>query len=150
VRAPRVPPRRVVFDRDARLPLQSRLVRTAGEAHTVVVTRDAATPAARALAAAGVEVVAADTLEEGLRALAARGVHALLVEGGAGLAGALLGRRLVDRLVIFQAPVVLGAGSLPAFGGAPPATAGEAPRLRLLSRRAVADDLLSIFALREL
>ena len=83
-------------------------------------------------------------------ALAARGVHALLVEGGAGLAGALLGHRLVDRLVIFQAPVVLGAGALPAFGSAPPAPAGEAPRLRLLARRAVADDLVSTYALHDL
>ena len=146
-RRPRVAPRRVVFDRAARLPLDGRLVCTAGEVPTTVVTSDAGSPAARALVAAGVDVVAAATLDEGLRALAARGVRALLVEGGAGLAGALLARRLVDRLVIFQAPVVLGAGSLPAFGGAPPVSAGDAPRLRRLAHRAVADDLLSIYAL---
>jgi diaminohydroxyphosphoribosylaminopyrimidine deaminase/5-amino-6-(5-phosphoribosylamino)uracil reductase len=147
--APRVPPSRVVFDRGARLPLGSRLVRTAREVPTIVVAADAGTPQARALAGAGVEVLAAGSLEAGLRLLAARGVHALLVEGGAGLAGALLGRRLVDRLVIFHAPVVLGAGALPAFGGAPAATAAEAARLRLLSSRVVGDDLVTTYAPRD-
>ena len=149
VPAPRVAPRRVVFDRAARLPLDSRLVRTAGEVPTVVVAADADAPAARRLANAGVDVIGAASLDDGLRQLAARGVRALLVEGGAGIAGALLGRGLVDRLVIFQAPVVLGAGALPAFGGAPPATAGEAPRLRRVVHRTVGDDLLSIYALRD-
>ncbi len=146
VRRPRVEPRRVVFDRRARLPLDARLVRTAREVPTVLVTADPDGAAARALAAAGVEIVGAESLDEALGALRARGVRALFAEGGAGLAGALLAHRAVDRLVMFQAPVVLGAGALPAFGGAPPATAAEAPRWRLVERRTVAGDLLTVLA----
>lgn len=147
VRRPRVAPLRVVVDRRARLPLGSALVRTAAEAPVAVVTEEPASASARSLADAGVRVVGATSLADGLRALGALGVRSLLVEGGAGIAGALLAHRLAHRLVIFQAPVVLGAGALPAFGEVPATRAGEAPRLALLARRAVGDDLMSVFAL---
>ena len=50
-------------------------------------------------------------------------VRSMLVEGGAGLAGRLLQRALVDRMVIFRTPVTLGA----ARSGAPPTAARRAP-----------------------
>ncbi|HEX6629563.1 MAG TPA: bifunctional diaminohydroxyphosphoribosylaminopyrimidine deaminase/5-amino-6-(5-phosphoribosylamino)uracil reductase RibD [Gemmatimonadaceae bacterium] len=149
VRAPRVPPLRVVFDREARLPLDSTLARTAARVPTLVLAARDDGPRARALVDAGVEVTAAPTLDSALRALAARGVHSLLVEGGAALAGALLGHRVVDRLVIFQAPLLLGAGALPAFGAVPARTVREARRLRVVARRTLADDLMTVYALDE-
>ncbi len=45
-----------------------------------------------------------------------QGVQSLLVEGGAGLAGSFLEASLVDRLITFRAPVLLGPGALAAFG----------------------------------
>ncbi len=45
-----------------------------------------------------------------LRALAAEGVQSLLLEGGPTLAGAFLADDLVDKLLLFVAPVVAGAG----------------------------------------
>jgi diaminohydroxyphosphoribosylaminopyrimidine deaminase/5-amino-6-(5-phosphoribosylamino)uracil reductase len=47
-------------------------------------------------------------LESLLEALAAREANEVHVEAGASLAGALLERRLVDELVVYQAPVLLG------------------------------------------
>ena len=148
--APRVAPLRVVIDRGARLPLDSKLVRGARDAGVVVVASSQA-PAERvaALADSGVEIVRADSLADALRALRGRGVRSLLVEGGAGVAGSLLREALVDRLVIFQAPVLLGEGSLSAFQGAPAVAAEGAPRLRVVERRAFGDDLMTVYALRE-
>lgn len=145
--APRVPPRRVVLDRAARLPLGAALVRTARDVPTTVVCAPDA-PAARrtALERAGVEVIAASSLSEGCAALRALGARSLFVEGGAGVAGALWGADLVDRLVTFQAPVVLGAGALHAFGAAPAQPARGAPRLGVLRRRVLGDDLLAAYA----
>jgi diaminohydroxyphosphoribosylaminopyrimidine deaminase/5-amino-6-(5-phosphoribosylamino)uracil reductase len=49
-------------------------------------------------------------LEEELRALAAEGVQSLLLEGGPTLGTAFLAADLVDKLLVFVAPVVGGAG----------------------------------------
>jgi riboflavin biosynthesis pyrimidine reductase len=95
----------------------------------------------------GVEVIAATSLEEGLRALRQKGIRSLLVEGGAGITGALLGANLVDRLIIFQAPVLLGAGSLPGFESAPTMAAPGARRYPIVRRAELDDDLMTVYAL---
>jgi len=145
---PRVPPLRVVFDRTLRLPGTSALARTAGEVPVAVVTGPAPDPArAAAFARLGVRLVPAADAAAGLRALRAdHGVRHLLVEGGAGLAGALWRDGLVDRLVIFQAPVVLGADALRPFTGVSGLRADTAPRLPVVERRAVGADLQTVYA----
>jgi diaminohydroxyphosphoribosylaminopyrimidine deaminase / 5-amino-6-(5-phosphoribosylamino)uracil reductase len=62
-------------------------------------------------------------------------------EGGAGLAGALIGAGLVDDLVTFTAGAVIGAEGLPAVGPMRLAALADAPRLRLVSQRAVGGDV---------
>ncbi|MGH7664967.1 MAG: bifunctional diaminohydroxyphosphoribosylaminopyrimidine deaminase/5-amino-6-(5-phosphoribosylamino)uracil reductase RibD [Gemmatimonadaceae bacterium] len=146
VRAPRVPPRRVVFDRTARLPLESNLVKSAREVPVIVVAEHPDSARGAALRAAGVNLLVVASLDDGLRALRRLGVQSLLVEGGAALAGALIARSHVHRLIIFQSPVVLGEGSLPAFGSAPTAAAAGARRLRVIARRAFGDDLMTTYA----
>jgi diaminohydroxyphosphoribosylaminopyrimidine deaminase / 5-amino-6-(5-phosphoribosylamino)uracil reductase len=50
-------------------------------------------------------------LEDELAALAEEGVQSLLLEGGPTIAGAVLAAGLVDRLLVFVAPVLAGGGS---------------------------------------
>ncbi|HEX4934867.1 MAG TPA: dihydrofolate reductase family protein, partial [Gemmatimonadaceae bacterium] len=95
------------------------------------------------------ELVPASSLGEALRALRARGVHSILIEGGARLAGALLFERLVDRLMVFTAPVILGTGALNAFLLAPAQRAEQATRLRVAQRTAFGDDLLTVYAVHD-
>jgi diaminohydroxyphosphoribosylaminopyrimidine deaminase/5-amino-6-(5-phosphoribosylamino)uracil reductase len=109
-------PLRLVFDSDARLPTDSALVRSAAEVPVLVVASDAA-PADRtdALRDAGVEVLAlpgdhGGRLRAALDELGRRRVTSLLLEGGAGLAGAFFDAGEVDELRLFIAPVLLGAG----------------------------------------
>ncbi|NUO63988.1 MAG: bifunctional diaminohydroxyphosphoribosylaminopyrimidine deaminase/5-amino-6-(5-phosphoribosylamino)uracil reductase RibD [Gemmatimonadaceae bacterium] len=144
---PRVAPARVVFDREARLPLGSRLVRTAVQAPLVVVTNGSFPAREAALHAAGARILRAEGTEEALRALRAEGVHSLFAEGGAGLAGALLDARAVDRLIIFRAPILLGGGALPAFSLAPAAMLDGAPRLRVVRQRRLGEDEMTIYAM---
>jgi diaminohydroxyphosphoribosylaminopyrimidine deaminase/5-amino-6-(5-phosphoribosylamino)uracil reductase len=62
--------------------------------------------------------------------LATRGHEHVLVEGGPTLVGSFLDAGLVDHLMVFTAPLLLGAG-LPGVGVAPTTTLAEAPRLHL-------------------
>jgi diaminohydroxyphosphoribosylaminopyrimidine deaminase/5-amino-6-(5-phosphoribosylamino)uracil reductase len=121
---------RVVVDSQARLPLDSQLVRTAREGRVLVATTEQAPPARRAaLAAAGVEVLVLPTesgasepaagrssggrvdLPSLLSALGARRMTNVLVEGGGGLLGALHDQRLLDEVHVFIAPRLLGGAS---------------------------------------
>ncbi len=149
--APRVPPLRVVFDRAARLPVHGALARTAREVPAAVVcAADAPADRVGALEAAGVRVVRAAGLDDGLAALRRdHAVRALLVEGGARLSGALWAAGVVDRLVIFQAPVVLGDGAVGAFEGAPAERAAAARRLPVVGGRWYGADRMTVYAVHD-
>ncbi len=114
---PLVPPRRVIFDREALVPLDAAVVKTARQTPTIVAS-DASADTTRigALAKKGVEVIAADGVAAQLAELKTRGVNSILVEGGGILAGRLLEAGLVDRIFLLQAPILLGASGVPAFG----------------------------------
>lgn len=147
-RAPRVPPVRVVFSRSGRLPVTSVLAQTARDVPVLVMAHDPDPAYEATLNELGVELVPSTSLVEALRALRARGIHSILVEGGARLAGSLLFEQLVDRLAVFTAPVVLGAGALNAFHLAPAQRAEAAPRLAVVRRETFGDDLLTVYAAR--
>jgi diaminohydroxyphosphoribosylaminopyrimidine deaminase/5-amino-6-(5-phosphoribosylamino)uracil reductase len=144
--APRIAPRRVVFDRRARTPIGSALVRTAREVPVIVVTEKPPARAVRALEGAGVRVDRTSSLYNELEHLKSEGIRSIFVEGGARLAGALWERSLVDRLIIFQGPVVLGGGAQGAFSFAPETPIGQAARLAVLERRAFGDDSMIAYA----
>ncbi|MEP6905449.1 MAG: bifunctional diaminohydroxyphosphoribosylaminopyrimidine deaminase/5-amino-6-(5-phosphoribosylamino)uracil reductase RibD, partial [Gemmatimonadales bacterium] len=142
---PATQPTRIVFDRNARLGAESALARTAREVPTIIVTtRTTRIPAD--LTNAGVEAIKARDLHDALGQLKARGMSSLLVEGGAGLAASFLGAGCVDRMIIFQAPVVLGAGSLGAFSGIASHDLAHAPRFHALRVQRFGDDVMTIYS----
>jgi diaminohydroxyphosphoribosylaminopyrimidine deaminase/5-amino-6-(5-phosphoribosylamino)uracil reductase len=107
-------PTRVVFDSEARLPLDSRLVDTIAKAPLVIVASPAA-PEERigALQDAGAEVVVvgggpADRVKAGLGELGSRDITSVLLEGGPSLAGAFRDADEIDELRLFIAPMVVG------------------------------------------
>ncbi len=61
---------------------------------------------------AGVQVIEARNLENVLRMLAESGMSELLVEGGAFAAKSFLEAGLVDRIMLFESPVVIGDGGI--------------------------------------
>jgi diaminohydroxyphosphoribosylaminopyrimidine deaminase/5-amino-6-(5-phosphoribosylamino)uracil reductase len=147
---PRVNPKRIVFDSTLRTSLESVLVRTAREIPTIIVTRQPNAATQRELENAGVSIIVAASARDALRELRRREVRSLLVEGGAQLAGSLLADDLVDRLIIFQAPIELGRGALRAFAHAPAEFARSLERRPIVERRAVGDDTMTIYALHEI
>jgi diaminohydroxyphosphoribosylaminopyrimidine deaminase/5-amino-6-(5-phosphoribosylamino)uracil reductase len=102
-------PLRVVFDSQARLPLDSQLMRTVDQAPVLVVTaHDASGERRSALGHAGAEAIAATDIESALRTLGRRGVTSVFLEGGKTLASAFLSSGQIDESRTFVAPVLLG------------------------------------------
>jgi diaminohydroxyphosphoribosylaminopyrimidine deaminase/5-amino-6-(5-phosphoribosylamino)uracil reductase len=141
---------RVVADARLRMPITSRLVATARDIPTWLVTVPGHPPAALApFQEAGVDVMTVARGEGGLllrellRALARRGVTRVLAEGGAGIAAALVRERLVDRLAWFHAPGVMGGDGMPAAYPLPLSRLSEMPRFLRVAHRALGADMLS-------
>lgn len=144
-------PFRVVVDSRARLPLAARVIRGSegkgSPERTVIATTDAADPERLAsLEALGATVLRCKAhdgrvdIHDLLARLGALDVTGVLVEGGGRLAGAFLDAGVVDRIVAFSAPALLGGEK------APGALAGEGLilpagiRLEDVAIRTVGDD----------
>jgi diaminohydroxyphosphoribosylaminopyrimidine deaminase/5-amino-6-(5-phosphoribosylamino)uracil reductase len=140
-------PLRVILD--GRLTTSPR-ARVAAAGTLFACTRDAQRAAEARLRRTGAEVVRlagrGGRVTPGalLDELGRRGVHELLVEGGSDLHGQLLAARLVDRLVVFVAPLLLGASALPLAGLPGGATVAEALRLRAVSTKQLGDDIMVV------
>ena len=102
-------PQRVVFDSQARLPLDSQLLATLDQSPVLVVTApDAPNDRVAALRDAGAEVIAAADIESALRELGRREVTSLFLEGGQTLASAFAANDQIDESRTFIAPMLLG------------------------------------------
>jgi diaminohydroxyphosphoribosylaminopyrimidine deaminase/5-amino-6-(5-phosphoribosylamino)uracil reductase len=140
-------PYRVVVDSRARLPVGARLIGSGSAGRAVVAVGEEA-PADRvaALAARGVTVLHCKSRDGRVdvadlaRRLLPLEITAALVEGGGTLAWAFVAAGLVDRVVVFVAPKILGGAAAPT----PVEGAGlglpRALRLANLTARAVGDD----------
>jgi diaminohydroxyphosphoribosylaminopyrimidine deaminase/5-amino-6-(5-phosphoribosylamino)uracil reductase len=105
-------PTRVVFDRRARLPLDSQLAQTLDQAPVLVVASpEADAGQTTALREAGVEVAVADGIDAALSGLGRRGVTSLFLEGGRTLAFVFMEAGAIDESRVFVAPVLLGGGN---------------------------------------
>jgi diaminohydroxyphosphoribosylaminopyrimidine deaminase / 5-amino-6-(5-phosphoribosylamino)uracil reductase len=110
---------RAVVDSQLRLPPTSELVRSAADDLIVFTTQPARSPKARALADAGVEVLRVRAhksrvdLAEVLIELGRRQILDVVLEAGAELNGAALAAGIVDKMVLFYAPKIMGTGGVP-------------------------------------
>ena len=143
VRRPRVTPLRIVFDRRGRLPETAGLVRTAQRLPTLVVTGSDGW--SKGLRPTGVQILEAESLGQALQAIKARDIDSILCEGGGTLAGALLSGGFVDRLVIFQAPLLLGPGAVRAFEF-PAGDSVPVARWRVMEQTRFEDDVMTVYA----
>ncbi|WP_234422201.1 bifunctional diaminohydroxyphosphoribosylaminopyrimidine deaminase/5-amino-6-(5-phosphoribosylamino)uracil reductase RibD [Sedimenticola thiotaurini] len=105
-------PLRVVLDPDLQISPSARLLNLPGE--TLIVTASDDQERCQALQAVGAEVIRLPRaglgidLEALLIQLAERGINEVLIETGPTLAGAAVAANLVDELVIYAAPILMG------------------------------------------
>lgn len=119
-KARRRPLARVILDEHLRLSPTSQLALTAREAPVIVFTsrQSAVASVATEMAACGVELVTETSGGRDFRAvlgeLANRSLQSVLIEGGAGVAGAFMDERLVNKASFFIAPIIIGGREAPA------------------------------------
>lgn len=135
-------PLRVVMDSTGRCPQSAALLNTPGEV-LLVVGKNVKT----ALSIADpekVSVLNCDTAQPEpsavLRALAARDCNDVLLEAGPTLAGAFMQQGLIDELIVYMAPKLLGSNARPLLH-LPIELMQDSIELRLNSVRLIGDDL---------
>jgi diaminohydroxyphosphoribosylaminopyrimidine deaminase/5-amino-6-(5-phosphoribosylamino)uracil reductase len=135
---PRKLPVRVILDTGLRLPLTSNLVKTAARSKVVIVTGpEASVSRVMAFKRKGLDVWSVPLkgkrpdVKAVLRKLSGMGVQNVLAECGPGVAGSLFDGKLVDKVVFFIAPVVIGSDKAPGpVGGKGAARVSEALRVK--------------------
>jgi len=110
---------RAIVDSKLRIPLKSGIVKSAKSDVLIFTTQSADSSKARLLRKAGAEIVHvrprgghAD-LREVLREMGQREILSVILEAGSELNGAALAQGLVDKMVLFYAPQIMGAGGVP-------------------------------------
>jgi diaminohydroxyphosphoribosylaminopyrimidine deaminase / 5-amino-6-(5-phosphoribosylamino)uracil reductase len=138
-------PVRIIADSMLRLPLNSRLVKSAYETPVwAIAGMSAPQDAELRLLALGVEVLRSPEstdpldLEDALGFLAAKGITRLMVEGGPTLAAALMRADLIDEVMLFHSDKIVGADGIEVLDA--DALAMLKQRLKLIASEPVGPD----------
>jgi diaminohydroxyphosphoribosylaminopyrimidine deaminase / 5-amino-6-(5-phosphoribosylamino)uracil reductase len=150
-------PVRVVFDSMARLPLDSALLASVDDGPVMVIcSAEAPTRARDALTSAGAEVVIAPGPDPAARLAAAlvelgsRGLQDLLLEGGPTLAGSFFDADEIDSMMLFVAPLLLGAAGAPSpLEGRGASRIADGTRPLAVEHEPIGEDLLIKARVRE-
>lgn len=149
-------PVRIVLDGRMQLPLTHNLVVTARDVPTWMVTlppKSADQSGRReAYIAAGVTIIDVDPDPEGhpelLQALfqiSEKGITRLMVEGGGQVAASFISAAMVDEIVWFRAPCIIGGDGLPSLAGIGVNDLSDAPRPLRMGTRAVGGDIIEYY-----
>ena len=140
----------IVVDSHLRLSADSRLVKR--RAGWIVTLAGGDERRRNALAGNGMEIIDVAANDDGMvdlaaaaRVLGERGLTRVLVEGGARLNASLLGENLIDRLVWFRNPRLIGGDGLAAAAGFGVTGLSDAPAFRRLSIEEVGDDVMETY-----
>lgn len=143
-------PVRIIVDSRLRIPLVSKVLTQRSTAGTIVAT--AGRPPSgktREVLARGAEVLAVRSTEgrvdlrELMRRLGERGITSVLIEGGSEISASALAQGIVDKVVVFIAPMLMtGRDAVAAIGGRSPLNLSGAVGLQDVSARFVGRDLM--------
>lgn len=146
-------PSRIVLDAMARIPPDARLLATAGDIPLVVmVGEDAPEENVAMFRDKGAEVIVMPQRAGGgldtvavLSTLAEKGFTRVFAEGGSKVAANLVRDDLLDEVVIFRAPVIVGPDGVRALDGMAMSAIERSPRYRLDQDGEVGDDDMRVY-----
>ncbi len=143
-------PIRVIVDSSLRIPLNAKVLTQKSSAKTIVATLASATKGKMIkLQKAGVEVLTVKAvagrvdLRDLMRKLGKMDIMSVLIEGGAEINFSALKSGIVDKAVLFIAPMLMtGKDALCSIGGSSPVKLSQALRLCDVTTRFVGQDLM--------
>jgi diaminohydroxyphosphoribosylaminopyrimidine deaminase/5-amino-6-(5-phosphoribosylamino)uracil reductase len=149
--APSRQPLRIVLDRHLRVPSAARLFAAPGEVVRLTAAAEArattgAAGRSHTTAGARIEAIAADAdgrlnLEAALAWMGGAGLNEIWTEAGPTLAGSLLQRKLVDEVVLYLAPKLLGPDARPLAMLAEPLRLADVDAWRIDDLRQIGPDI---------
>lgn len=143
-------PLRIVLDSSLRLPVDAHMLSQQSTAETwICCCEDASSDSEERLVARGAKVYRLPKNEAGrvdlpavLSLLGSRAITSLLVEGGAGVHGAFCRENLVDEVLLFYAPFIVGDHGTPLVRGYCLDSRNDAPCLHNISLQLLGNDML--------
>lgn len=142
-------PLKVIADTQGRIPLESKVLINDPQLTIVATTRLADPEKLKNIERAGAQVLICPVKDHKadlrfvMKSLGTMGIDSVMIEGGSTLAFSVLQERLVDKVVSFMAPKILGGASAPtAVGGSGIASMDKAINLVNLRTRKVGNDLM--------
>jgi len=144
-------PLRIIVDSRLRIPFHSQIVRTAGKYRTLVATtRAASTTKIERLKRIPVEVMVVKSDADGrvnlkilMKELGRRRVLSILLEGGPTLNASALRDKVVDRVLLFVAPRIIGGEKAPGMvGGEGSSRIKDAQPIKILRIKRAGADLM--------
>ncbi len=141
-------PFRIVLDSRLRIPDQARVLEKIPEKTILITSAGAPEQRIEELKKKGIQVLILDTVERkiNLRTLLPRlgemGITSLLVEGGSEVNGSFLREGLMDKILLFFSPKILGGQALEMFGGKGIEKLEDAYQIDQIKVKKVGEDIL--------
>jgi diaminohydroxyphosphoribosylaminopyrimidine deaminase/5-amino-6-(5-phosphoribosylamino)uracil reductase len=142
-------PYRVILDSRLRIPEEAKVLENSFSKAIIVTTEMAARDRVEKLEKKGVRVLITDSkggrvdLKTCLTKLGEMGMMSLLVEGGSRINGAFLDAGLIDKILLFLSPKLIGDREAPGiFGGMGKRTLKEAISLNEMRVRRIGENIL--------
>ncbi len=142
-------PYRIVLDSRLRIPEGAKVIGTSPSKAIIATTELAPREKIEELEKRGVRILIVDTkegrvdLKSCLSKLGEMGIASLLVEGGSHVNGSFLDEGLIDKLILFLSPKIIGDQQAPGiFSGRGVSTLQEAVALREIKVKKVGEDIL--------
>ena len=142
-------PIRIIVDSTLRIPLQAKVLTQRSTARTIVATASAEKQKKAALEKLGAEILRTKSkqgrvdLQDLMKKLGQRDIMNVLIEGGSEINSSALKAGVVDKVVMFLAPLLMtGTDSICSIGGVCPPKLSQAKGLRDVTVQFAGKDLM--------
>lgn len=143
-------PTRIILDTSGRIPLESNIVETAGKVRTILATTELAHPSVlEVLNTKGIEIMVVPVkdgrvdISHVVSRLVDMGIDSILIEGGGAIGYSFLEERLIDKVLFFIAPkLVGGVESKSPLGGTGIQLMKDAVELNCVETLSIGEDIL--------